>query len=228
MLIVSALSFGLPACAGRSSILPTFSSAEVARFAGASGGELQLGNIVKTTTQPNRIVAARDGSIWYTTKNHPFVIRVSSDGSIKSWRAPDPDRGETQTLFIVEAKDGSIWFDYSTPGEDSCGNGVGHIVAEKLTVFKAQHCEEPWGIAIGKDGRAYVVDLNAFSVEAFNDKGLDAVYTIQNEGGWAAPDYIASGPDGNLWMSADHFIAKMDVHGNTQMFRLDRDKDPKP
>jgi streptogramin lyase len=79
--------------------------------------------------------------------------------------------------------------------------------------------ESPSGIAVGKDERIYVAEANSTEVHVFTKKGRVAIYRVPRKGGFSNLSYITAGPDGNLWISDYHYIARMTVHGKTTLFK---------
>lgn len=190
--------------------------------------QLSLVDVVRDGIRPFHIMMAHDGSLWYTADYRPYVVHVSLDGSFKAWHILSfSGYGKVQPAFVVEAEDHSIWFDFFDSGA-ACGNGIGHIVNGVLKRFRDKVCGPsfPWGMAAGRDGRIYVVEVNANSVEALDSSGIVATYPLPTHNGYAGADYMTSGPDGNLWMSAYYFIVRMDLQGHATLFRVAKRGDP--
>ncbi|HKU80761.1 MAG TPA: hypothetical protein VJP76_01225 [Candidatus Tumulicola sp.] len=187
---------------------------------------LPLHHVVLDTYWPNQMIVARDGSTWYSVFRHAAIVRIGSNGKLHEWTVKLPN---TVVQFLAEGLNGSIWFEYLGDGiHQSCRSGIGRIVKGVITLFKKPCVISPGGIAVGRDGRLYVVDQAAGTVDAYNARGWVASYPVPPKHGWSSPDYMTAGPDGNLWISSDHFIVRMDLQGHTAAFRVAQDGDPAP
>lgn len=98
---------------------------------------------------------------------------------------------------ITEDSTGTIWFDF---GGGVC-NGGGYLSGGKTIAFADTSCglAQPYGIAIGKNNRLYVAELNMHEVHVFSKKGgLVDSYKLPKPKGLAT-QFITARPDGNLW-----------------------------
>jgi streptogramin lyase len=207
----------LAGCGG-APIPPVYFLASTDDIRSVSEPSFSLANVTRDAVRPYHLMVAHDGSIWYTARYGAAIVHVSLDGTIRKWRIPQfrGAHSPVQPAFIVEGVDGSIWFDYIA---SQCENGIGHIVNGQLTRFHDKSCgiAFPWGIAIGRDGRLYVAEVNDYSVEVFNDHGYVTTYDLPNG---TLGDYMTSGPDGNIWISCGTFVARLDMNGSVKRFRV--------
>lgn len=196
------------------------------------GTQYALTDTERLVLRPNHLLVANDDSIWYTAYDQPYVAHVQSDGSVRTWRIPAfSPIGTAHPEFIVEAHDGSIWFDYSDSTYQGCYNGIGHIVNNVLKRFHDKSCtgSRPESMTVGSDERIYVVEIGGTGIEAVDNRGVVALYELRyGRNSYASPEYITSGSDGNLWISANPFIVKMELNGYTTFFRVVSAKDLRP
>ncbi|HKU81278.1 MAG TPA: hypothetical protein VJP76_03835, partial [Candidatus Tumulicola sp.] len=112
-----------------------------------------------------------------------------------------------------------------------CTNGIGHIINGELKRFPDRACTGagPESMALGSDGRIYVVEAGSDQIEFVGGRGPVGYAELDGKSGYAYPQYITSGSDGNLWISADRFVIRLSTNGYTaKYFRVGSDQYPPP
>jgi virginiamycin B lyase len=166
--------------------------------------------IPTAAAQPQDLVLAPDGNIWFTERGADKLGRISST----SPGIPDefPTKGSAPDIITV-GPDGKLWY------TETGGIGVmtlgpapsaGTIPATSLGLGTAR------GIAVGPDGNVWVSDAGNNQVIIISPAGskLDAVSLPT---GFNARN-ITKGPDGNMWVadfSSPGRLARIVVSGTS-------------
>ena len=111
----------------------------------ASDGALSAWAIPSPNAQPDVVVAAPDGSVWFTLPNAFRIGRISPDGTLKEFPV------ENAPLGLSVASDGGVWF--GSPA----AKRVGRLEPSKGKVSWKSVPETPIALAAGPDGVVWVV-----------------------------------------------------------------------
>jgi virginiamycin B lyase len=162
----------------------------------AATGDVKEFPLSTANSQPFGITKGPDGNVWFAEKGAgtPKPIgRIASDGTITEF----PTAAGSTPYDITVGPDGNLWF------TDQGLNQVGRITPSgNYTGFGGLGLVTPRGIATGPDGHIYVVDANAVAPEIMElkDDGTK-VKDIPIPTTASNPQFIARGPDGNMWFT---------------------------
>jgi len=188
-------------------------TAAPARAAPSGLGKITEFRIVSFKTNvPIGVVAAPDGSVWYTTNvasGNPLpggpresIGRISPTGSIVEAVTP------TFSSFpekLTVGPDGAIWF--TEPSAGQIGRAVFAGGQIQITEFRVTDGVTfgggIFGIVTGSDGNLWMADGGISVVWRYNIAAN--TFTAFSLAGGSGPHAIAAGPDGNLWIP-DSFV----------------------
>jgi streptogramin lyase len=147
-----------------------------------------------------QVAAARDGTIWFTTRSNRIGAVNPSLTLVEGFALPN---ASADTYGITLAPDGNMWF------TDATNNQLGRITPlGDVRTFGAPGAlgAAPLGIAAGPDSRIWFVEPfgGPTGNGAIGAATLDG--TILGEiplNGLTSPTSIAAGPDGNMWFTED-------------------------
>lgn len=145
--------------------------------------------------QPQDIVQALDGSIWFTERGANKIGRVVGT-TITEF--PIAAGGSAPDIIVV-GPDAALWYtelNSNSIGRMAPGNPSG------ATRFTGLGLVSPRGIAVGPDGNLWVVDADAASpdVQRVSPAGAAVGAPIPLGVGFN-PRGIARGADGNMWVA---------------------------
>jgi virginiamycin B lyase len=205
LLIAAVLSLALAAA--------TAVVAQPAQAASSGLGKITNFRIVSFKTNvPIGVVAASDGSVWYTTNvasGNPLpggpretIGRIDPTGSIVEANTP------TFSSFpekLTVGPDGAIWFTEPSAGQIGRAVFVGGQI--QITEFRVTDGVTfgggIFGIVTGSDGNLWMADGGISVIWRYNIAAN--TFTAFSLAGGSGPHDIAAGPDGNLWIP-DSFV----------------------
>lgn len=162
-------------------------AAQVAR--GASGAPLALQTVRDAGVgQPQAIIAAHDGSVWFTNAATGTVAHLTQGAKLTTLASTEPTRADALAL----GPDGSLWF----------GNGYGSVVrrspAGVLTNYAVAASVPVGGLAVAKDGTAWFTTGS----ETIGEIALDGSVSYFNDPeSMRGTQGIVAGPDGAIWFT---------------------------
>jgi len=160
------------------------------------------------------LTAGADGAVWLTMPDATALGRVAADGTFKSVNLPSPSvPPESAGLEgIALAPDGSLWA--AAPQRHSIFR---LSLAGVTTEFQTPDLD-PFDVTMGPDGSVWF-DAARGTVGRITTAGQITLFAVPNNGYIGS---IASGPDGNLWLTekAVNRIARITVSGGLTEFTL--------
>lgn len=133
---------------------------------------------------PGFITAGPDGNLWFTNSTHNSIGRITTSGTITTFRAT----GIFSPGDIITGPDGALWF--------TNGNGVGRITTSGAVTIHTINGSQIHGITAGPDGNLWTGGgkflyriTPAGTITAFGGHDLSD-----------GPLAITVGPDGALWL----------------------------
>jgi streptogramin lyase len=152
--------------------------------------------------KPWDLAVGPSGQMWFTDRATPAVGRISTDGTVKEFRAGLPRGSRGSSPFsIVAGPDGNMWF------SDCVAGAIGRITPTgAITEFSDGIVRRgtPMGIAVGSDNAIWSVELGTSSdATSF----LIRVTTDGRISHFSLPSLLADGslvaaPGGELWFLA--------------------------
>jgi streptogramin lyase len=146
---------------------------------------------------PTRIVAARDGNLWFTEQNASKIGRITPSGSITEFPVASSPAGP---LGIAASADGFLWFT----------KNINSRVA-RFTLSGAEFdAPGPWqpnpsrgplDIVVGPDGMLWFAESANPGFVARFDPNLMNALEVPTPTANSFPFGIAVGSDGNLWFT---------------------------
>lgn len=163
---------------------------------------------------PDSLVEASDGSIWFTD------VRASTVGTL------DPSTGAVETISlpspvnpqsIIAGDDHAVWFGTDVPGK------IGRVgldeTAASLVDFGGPGVGEPHDLALGADGRIWIVEDLTDKIDAYDPRsGATDTYLMPDIGNRG----IVAGPDGHLWLNGLLDVKRVSTAGSVDVFPLPR------
>jgi streptogramin lyase len=161
--------------------------AQIAR--GASGAPLALQTIRDARVgEPEAIVAARDGSVWFTNAATGTVAHLTQKARLTTLVSSE----QTQAGALALGPDGSLWF----------GNGYGSVMrrspAGVLTDYAVAASVPAGGLAVAKDGTAWFTTGGETIGEIAPDGSVSYLNDPESMRGTQG---IVAGPDGAIWFT---------------------------
>ena len=150
-----------------------------------------------TSSAPQYIAGAPDGSYWYTQPGANRIARMTPSGEVAEYPLP---KANSNPFDIVAGPDGNMWFTQLgvNPGD---GGRIGRMSLQgNLTEFNLPlSTTQPRGIAAGPDGNIWFTELNDRKIGRITMQGTITEFEIPWPG--ASPRGIVAGSDGNLWFT---------------------------
>ena len=143
----------------------------------------------RTLSFPNAITPGPDGNVWFTGGANGTINRVRPNGRIREFVFDSNGLARG----ITTGPDGAIWF------TDSIGNAVWRfdIATETFTSFPIPTPNSfPGFIKVGSDGNLWFLE-GVGKIAKITTDGVITELPQALEG----PQYLALGPDGNMWCS---------------------------
>lgn len=172
--------------------------AVLAGVLGAATANAQQFTEFPTSSNPNGIAAAQDGTLWFTMMNDK-VARMTTAGVITEFSVPTAN---SLPAFITAGPDGNMWF------TELAGNKIGKITPSgAITEYPLPNAaSKPQRITAGPDGNLWFVEdpvggpggTGAGRVGKITTSGTITEYTLEAK---TRPFGIAAGADGNLWFT---------------------------
>lgn len=141
-----------------------------------------------------------DGALWFTDCLSSEIGRVTTSGSFSFVAVPT---GNSCPWGITDGPDGNMWF---TEQGQIGAPGIGRITpAGVITEFHLSTKSQPMGIRAGVDGSLWFTDAGRRAVGRITTGGQisETVVPIDIN----VSNGIASGPDGNIWLTWGYTIA---------------------
>jgi virginiamycin B lyase len=158
-----------------------------------STGKVREYRLRTPDSDPHGLAVAEDGSVWFTASAKGYIGRLDPEsGDVREYALPDRRAKDPHTL--VFAPDGTLWFTVEL--SDFVGRlepTSGEFQLRRLPRPGAK----PYGIAIGKDGAAYVCEFGTNRIARVDPETLN-VREYRLEPG-TRPRRIAVAPDGTLF-----------------------------
>jgi virginiamycin B lyase len=146
-----------------------------------------------STLNPSGIIAGVDGNLWFGDSIANRVVRMTPDG-VESEIIPTT--GSATNLFTIDPSTGALYF------TESLAQGyIGRITAAGVfSDFQnsASPSAAPFGITYAGT-RLFYTDPGTLSVGRMDQNGGTFVEYAAPAG--SMPNYITTGPDGNLWFT---------------------------
>ena len=240
--VIPAVGMALPAQAAptiRETAVPTPSAAPTDLTVGPDGavwfteagadkiGRLRNGQFTEfplpAGSEPHGITSGPDGNLWFAETGANSIGRMTTTGTLTEFRTQVTFSGPTQ---ITTGPDGNLWF------TESQGDFIGRITPDGVMteVFTGKPSINPEDITVGPDGNLWFTnfpdpeDLFPGWVGRISPSTLQIkLFVTSNVGDdVTVPLGIASGPDGNLWITGpgNGTIGKMTTAGVLTVFHL--------
>jgi virginiamycin B lyase len=153
---------------------------------------------------PLDIVAATDGTAWFTEFEGNKIGHVTAAGDIREFDKISDGARLVHPFAVVAGPAGDAWFTEGVPADDSrpSGNRIGHITADGvITTYPIPTANAgAVGITIRADGVVWFTEQRSGMIGRLNlDGSIDEFPIAGLESSW--PDQITTGPDGNLWFT---------------------------
>ena len=186
------------------------------RAAAATTVSFTAYNMPTTPGGPNAITAGPDGNLWSTEIFAGKIARITPSGAVTEF--PVPNNG--CLVDIIAGPDGNLWF------VDLCNNYIGKITPKGhikeypvppdkvLPVWKSNGLgQAPASITVGPDGNLWIAEFGTDRVVQLHTNGrYGSDFKLPRHKGLPAgdpdvsgPDWITTGPDGNLWFTESRF-----------------------
>lgn len=144
------------------------------------------------TSNPNGIVAASDGNLWFTECNADQVAKFTLGHVITEYGLGI--QTNSHSTGIAQGSDGALWFTESNVGKIGRISTAGGMAAAYSTP------SNPAAIAAGPDGALWFTEFATGKVGRMNTSGVvTGEYAIPTAS--SSPEYITTGPDGALWFT---------------------------
>lgn len=182
------------------------------------------------SSSPYKIISGPDGNLWFAGYSDYRIGKVSTDGTITMYNLPSvnnpPNTHVPAPADITFGSDGNIWFPYFQYAPD----GLSKIykldkmtTSGEITEYNAPN--EGGDIISGPDGNLWVAEGSSNKIAKYNTTGvLLGEYELPTHinGG---PKYLANGPDGNIWFTADDKkVCKITIDGVITEYLLSSDR----
>jgi streptogramin lyase len=152
---------------------------------------------------PVAITSGADGNLWFTYSGGSTQAfgRMSTSGKLTVFTYPVT---YPVALGITAGPDGNVWF------TDFDNNVVGKITPKgKITEMPFPNIGAPNGITTGPDGNLWICEEGALqgnhnvpgAIVKLTVAGKFTSYPLTPMDWTTAPEFITTGPDGNLWFT---------------------------
>lgn len=192
--------------------------------------------IPTTAERLSGIVVGADGNVWFGEFSNPGgptplnrIARMSrTGGDFQEFVVPGSIHGPEylhNPLYLVLGPDNNIWF---TTGEDALGRittagevTLFYLPPGRCPFFGKPSYGSPYGLTAGPDGALWLALQIAHAVARF-DLATEQFQIVPtdacNED--SIPTVIATGPDGNLWLTDFNFshLFRISVSGQVTKF----------
>jgi len=170
------------------------------------------------TSFPLNPVAGPDGNLWFAEEYANKIAKMTALGAITEYPVPTL---ESYPDGLALGADGNLWF------TENSANKIGRITtAGVITEFPiAIVGSSPGAITAGPDGNIWFgqgdlnigcISLNATNSACPQSGGQPAITEFPLPAGYSTPQFMTSGPDGNIWFTepSSGAIAKMTTAGS--------------
>jgi virginiamycin B lyase len=148
---------------------------------------------IKTANnQPGDMAVGTDGNVWFVDQNTSKIAKISKTGVITGYLTHTANAKPTG---ITLGSDGAMWF------TEAAANKIGRISGPPATDYTIPTpASSPRGITLGTDGDLYFTEYSAHTINKI-DPSTHTVSLVATLPAGSGPTHIASGPDGNLWVT---------------------------
>ncbi|MEU6075480.1 hypothetical protein [Micromonospora sp. NPDC047074] len=164
------------------------------------------------TVEPDAVLAAPDGRIWYTANGR--LGWIDRARGFVTWDGGEgPRRGRITGLAV--GPDGAIWFTSHSPTRTVQRAHPTQGIRVVTSLSGTAHRFPEHGLATGPDRAVW------FTLQGDRDTDPDGIGRVGHDGrhaSWplparANPNRIVAGPDGALWFTERHGIGRITVGG---------------
>jgi streptogramin lyase len=143
----------------------------------------------------NGICSGPDGKLWFTEVVANKIGRMTTTGAVVEYPLPTPF---AQPRSITAGPDGNLWFTEGPVGK------IGRITtAGAVTEFTLPANSYPYAICVGPEGSLWFAQFAYPSIGRITTAGVSTLFPLPLAAGTLTVG-IATGPDGNLWLSEDN------------------------
>lgn len=162
----------------------------------STSGQLKEFPLPTKFSSPYAIAAGADGNLWFT-EDASKIGRITPQGVVTEYPIPTQ---QALVDAIALGPDGNMWFTESRTDKLARVNPQGQI-----TEFDLPSGAGPEGLVTGPDHNLWIVESGSNNIARFN-VGTHALteYPIPTQNSEA--EYIAVGPDGNLYFTEADFF----------------------
>jgi streptogramin lyase len=158
------------------------------------------------------MAAGPDGNVWYINNGYGVVGRISPSGAVQEFVPPLP----TYPTGIAAGPDGNVWFtDVRLGSRPQFGNNVWKVTPSG--VFTQYPLPTDWAtpsyLTAASDGNIWVTETEAVKVARITPGGSITEFPIPQRA-----DFIARGPDGNVYFATFGAIGRITPAGAVTMF----------
>jgi streptogramin lyase len=183
-------------------------SANIGRF--TTAGQLSNTYSLNVGSVPDFGALGSDGNVWFSEVVPSRIGNITPSGVVTSYPTLSPN---ASPWAMAKGGDGNIWFLEAAYGQIASITPSGTVTEYPLSGTYAYQ-----GVAGGSDGNVwYTVPYtpNGPSIARITPAGVITLFPLPNPS--SIPQYITSGPDGNLWFvdSGTNGVGKMDTSGDT-------------
>jgi virginiamycin B lyase len=184
--------------------------------------------------EPVAITSGADGNLWFTYSGGSTQAfgRMSTAGKVTVFTHPVTF---PVALGITGGPDGNVWF------TDFNNNVVGRITPNgTITEMPLPNIGAPNGITTGPDGNLWICEEGALqgshnvpgAIVKMTVAGKFTSYPLTPKDWTTAPDFITTGPDGNLWFTefdrtaVPYHVEKITTAGAISSYALPSNAEP--
>jgi len=149
---------------------------------------------------PYGIIAGADGNLWLTEIRGNKLARMKTDGTITEFPLQRPN---SRPYEIISGPDGNLWI------TELLNNGtaaLARVTTSGVVTEFPDILPGLWGITVGPDNRIWFA--SGSGIGAISSAGVVERFTLP--GPARAPTWIATGADGNVWITdaANHQLVR--------------------
>ncbi|MGO8947078.1 MAG: virginiamycin B lyase [Ktedonobacterales bacterium] len=208
----------------------------------STSGALQEFPLPDPTSFIGCIAVGRDGNIWYTNSSDEAIGRLTPTGAVQEFDVSGPT-GNGEPLGIAAGPDGNLWFTVYSSGEIGRITPTGDVQVFSVpgalagTGENAPLLADLISITDGPDGDLWFTEAgitqptngtgqtqppSTSAIGRISPTGIIQLFPLPDPS--SVPGDITSGPDGNLWFTAEDvkggMIGRISPTGAINEFRL--------
>lgn len=178
---------------------PWFAEGSAYSITRIKDGKLDRRVIESQRGGPFGVTVARDGTVWATLQAGNQILRIATDGAMKSFDIPT--RNSSPSDIAVDGQ-GSVWF------VQFRGNKLGKMSGEKFEEFSlGEQNAGPTGLAVARDGSVWMGLLREGKLARFKNGKFERIDLPRPN---ARPYSVAVDKEGNLWYTdISGFVGKI-------------------